>query len=68
MEVMFDVGPGVKRNAGAVHSMSLQARERRALSAKRVKVHRNTCECRMCNACMMLRLLGDEHASAGIIV
>ncbi|KAG2114978.1 hypothetical protein BD769DRAFT_1391357 [Suillus cothurnatus] len=38
MEVMFDVGPGVKRNAGAVRSMSLQARERRALSAKRGKV------------------------------
>jgi hypothetical protein len=30
MEVMFDVGPGVKRDAGAVHSMSMQARERRA--------------------------------------
>ncbi|KAG2138869.1 hypothetical protein BD769DRAFT_1384614 [Suillus cothurnatus] len=30
--------PGVKRNAGAVHSMSLQAQERRALSAKRGKV------------------------------
>jgi hypothetical protein len=53
MEVMFDVGPGVKRNAGAVHSMSLQARERRALSAKRGKVcararRKNMCECRMC--------------------
>jgi hypothetical protein len=53
MEVMFDVGPGVKRNAGAVHSMSLQAQERRTLSAKCGKVHaharhRNMCECRMC--------------------
>jgi len=37
MEVMFDVGPGVKPNAGAVHSIFLQARERRALSAKRGK-------------------------------
>jgi hypothetical protein len=63
MQVMFDVGPGVKRNAGAVHSMSLQARERRALSTKR----RNTCECRMCNACTMLGLLGDECVSVGII-
>jgi hypothetical protein len=72
MEVMFDVGPGVKRNAGAVHSMSLQARERRALSAKRGKVRvrarrENTRECCMCNACMMLRLLGDERVSVGII-
>jgi hypothetical protein len=72
MEVMFDVGPGVKCNAGAVHSMSLQARERRALSAKRGKVRararrENTCECCICNACMMLGLLGDEHVSVGII-
>jgi hypothetical protein len=72
MEVMFDVGPGVKRNVGAVHSMSLQPRERRALSAKRGKVraharHKSMHECRMCNACMMLRLLGDERVSVGII-
>jgi hypothetical protein len=72
MQVMFDVGPGVKRNTGAVHSMSLQARERRALSTKRGKVRAharrgNTCECRMCNACTMLGLLGDECVSVGII-
>jgi hypothetical protein len=37
MEVMFDVGPGVKCDAGAVHSMSIQAQERRTLSARRGK-------------------------------
>jgi hypothetical protein len=37
MEVMFNVGPGVKRDAGAVHSMSIQARERRTLSARHGK-------------------------------
>jgi hypothetical protein len=72
MEVMFDVGPGVKCSAGAVHSMSLQAQERCALSAKCGKVraharHENTCECRMCNPCMMLGLLGNECVSVGII-
>jgi hypothetical protein len=45
MEVMFDVGPGVKHYAGAVHSMSLQAQERHALSAKRGKgAHKNVKE------------------------
>jgi hypothetical protein len=37
MQVMFDIDSGVKRDAGAVHSMSIQARERRTLSARRGK-------------------------------